>query len=172
MVWQAWRKAMVYQWKDGARFGADAQEVGEEIMSIDYRDARSVLDLARESSGELHTCFEWDDPTAAEEYRLEQARNILRMLVVVETVNTPQGPQEVKFRAFESVRFESTEEKTMVYVPTREALADEILRGQVLGRLRDVIAQAEKTAETYSYLVPRLKATLGHLKLARETVKA
>ena len=58
---------MVYEWKQD-RFGADAQRVGEELESIEYKDAESVVKAARKSRGELHKCFEWDDAVAGDHY--------------------------------------------------------------------------------------------------------
>ena len=43
---------------------------------------QQIVDKARDESTELHKCFEWDDSIAAEKYRCEQARHVIRMLVV------------------------------------------------------------------------------------------
>ena len=45
-----------------------------------------VVDYARNPKSALHSAFEWDDTAAAERYRIDQARNIIRISVeVIET---------------------------------------------------------------------------------------
>ena len=165
---------MVYEWKQD-RFGADAQRVGEELESIEYKDAESVVKVARKSRGELHKCFEWDDAVAGEEYRKEQARLLMRMIVTVAECETPTGRESVRIRAYESVRFQAPDgnaERNMTYIPTREVMRDPELREQVMERLRSTINEAETTAETYAYLVPSFKETRKKLAEARETIRA
>lgn len=148
---------MVYHWKDGAREKADAQKVGEELEGIGYCDADSVVNAARKSKGELHKCFEWDDAVAGHEYRKEQARYVLRMLVTPVDVEAVDGdPPQVMMRVYESVRFvadDGSPEATMAYIPTREALEDPVMREQVRERLRNTIGQAEATARIYGFVV-------------------
>jgi len=40
----------------------------------------AVVDEARPEDSPLHAAFEWDDSIAAEKYRLEQARRLLRQV--------------------------------------------------------------------------------------------
>ena len=71
----------IASWKTGfgSLFRADAQLVSNEIMSIgDTATPAQIVDMARDSSTELHKCFEWNDTVAAEKYRLEQARHQTR----------------------------------------------------------------------------------------------
>jgi hypothetical protein len=42
-----------------------------------------VVDFASDPSTALHAQFEWDDSEAAREYRLHQARNLIRVMVTV-----------------------------------------------------------------------------------------
>src|SRR5947207_42729 len=43
-----------------------------------------VVKFARDPKTDLHSHFTWDDSKAAAEYRLEQARRIIRVAVVIE----------------------------------------------------------------------------------------
>ena len=43
--------------------------------------AQAVVDAAREESSPLHGYFEWEDSKAANEYRLLQARKLIRVVV-------------------------------------------------------------------------------------------
>lgn len=59
-----------------------------------------VLAEAKAKKNPLHKCFEWDDSAAAKKYRLSQARDIIRCIVVnkeIEGVVTP-------VRAFVNIR--------------------------------------------------------------------
>lgn len=87
------------KWKEG--YGiyqrANAQTVAEEIMAIgDDATPQEIVAKARDDSTELHKCFEWDDDLAAEKYRLIQAREIVRHLVIKED-EVPKDRPEVRF---------------------------------------------------------------------------
>lgn len=45
-----------------------------------------VVEAARDPRSPLHSHFEWDDSTAAEKYRIEQARTLIRSVKVEVTV--------------------------------------------------------------------------------------
>ena len=76
--------SIVATWKHGfGLYHADAQIVAEEILSIgDEVRPEQIVEKARDKSTELHKCFEWDDTVAAEKYRLAQAGDIVRKLVI------------------------------------------------------------------------------------------
>jgi hypothetical protein len=46
--------------------------------------AADVVDAARDEDSPLHSHFTWDDSDAAHQYRLEEARRLLRVFVVTE----------------------------------------------------------------------------------------
>lgn len=74
---------MSVQW-GWLKFKADAQKCYDELTS-EYGEeftSEQVLNLARDPGTELHKCFDWDDSTAAEKWRLEQARQVCRSFVV------------------------------------------------------------------------------------------
>lgn len=68
----------------GMRFNADPQKVYEEINSIGEKyTPEDILEKAKNTSTELHKCFEWDDTKAAENWRKQTARVICCSLQVV-----------------------------------------------------------------------------------------
>ena len=75
----------------GTGFRADAGLVYAEIQSIgESYTAKDILELARDETTELHKCFDWDDTTAAEKWRLHTARMICCSLkVVVQSEDKP-----------------------------------------------------------------------------------
>lgn len=63
-------------------FKADAEQCYKEILSLNSVTPKNILEYARKPDSELHKCFCWDDHEAAEKYRLQQARKVIRFLVV------------------------------------------------------------------------------------------
>ncbi|MBX6387319.1 MAG: hypothetical protein IRZ07_30805 [Microbispora sp.] len=154
---------MQYAWKPGFRVGGlDAQVVGERLDAIRERDggimAEAVVDDARPVDSPLHPAFEWDDSVAAEKYRLDQARYLIRAVVI----QRPDVEEPRPVRAFVVVKESDGNE---VYTSTITALSDEELRRQVLERalreldawrrryddlaeLAEVLAAADRALET------------------------
>lgn len=54
--------------------------------------AADVVAAARDEASALHPCFEWDDSEAAEQYRLVQARALLRVYVEVSAPDSSPTP--------------------------------------------------------------------------------
>jgi len=93
----------------------------------------------------LHKSFEWIDSIAADEYRLEQARRLLRSIEVVYK-DTPHIPPT---RGYVTVTEEASNDQPerKVYRTTAEALEDPIARDEVLGNaIRDAISFRRKYA--------------------------
>lgn len=62
---------------------ADIQSKNEEGLLR----AEDVVDTARHPDHELHSYFDWNDTSAAEQWRLTQARQLIRKVLVI-------GPEE------------------------------------------------------------------------------
>lgn len=118
---------MVYQWKEGAHFSLDPELVGRRLERLQRKHgitAAVVVRDAEKPTSPLHDAFEWDDTVAAHQYRLEQARAMIRMLVVADT-----GTDTAPYRAYVVVR----EMKSgPTYMDTQVAFSDEEMRRQVL----------------------------------------
>ena len=70
------------EWKRFAK-GTDPQKVADEIFSIsDTPTASQIVEMARDPEKESHVLFEWNDTLAAQEWRKEQARLVMRNLKV------------------------------------------------------------------------------------------
>lgn len=81
-----------YKWKTPF-CKADANEAGkvcEELERTVGLTAETLVDASRPEGTVLHDEFEWNDTTAAELYRRQQARVILGNLIRVETDSQPQ----------------------------------------------------------------------------------
>lgn len=80
--------------------------VSEELAEIQRQnngllDPQKVVDYARDPETALHSRFEWDDTEAAEKYRLWQARQIIRMELVV--IEEPVTKQTIQIRQYVSL---------------------------------------------------------------------
>jgi hypothetical protein len=123
---------VIYGWRQGSRIGIDAQKAGEAIANLqkgrnDPLEPQQIVDAARAEDSVLHNHFEWDDHAAAEAFRCDQARDLVRSL----TVDISRSNVEQKtVRAFVNVETDTARG----YVSTATAMSSEELRKQVLRR--------------------------------------
>jgi len=78
---------MQYAWRDGARNrGLEIDAVAPVLEKIERKHGVLTPDLvlreAQKKKSPLRKWFEWDDTEAARQYRLEQARELIRSVVV------------------------------------------------------------------------------------------
>lgn len=137
---------MIYRWRNGAHQKIDAQVAGERLEDLrvenDGLTARVVLDDAKSESSPLHEAFEWDDARAADEYRLEQARDLMASVTVVVH---DHDEREQETRAFVVV---TVNETRTVYTSVLVAMGDPSLRAQVIERaVRELGAWQRKYRE-------------------------
>jgi len=135
-----------YAWSPDShvRGRLNPQAVGERLERLRVRHgsltAGIVVADAADADSLLHPAFEWDDPTAAHEFRLEQARRLLRHIFVVDPAISPKP-----HRAFIVVTAEAGD----AYQATRVVLSDAEMRAQVLQRAK---AELDSWRRRYSDL--------------------
>lgn len=140
-------KKAVFKWKEGSKLSGDAQSVGEQLEEIrkangGFLSATDVVRMAsKKRRSELGQIFEWDDTVAAAKHREDQARGILRWIVVVGV--DPQYDKPV--RAF--VRIIQDDES--MYTSTQRAMSEPALREQILVRAKK---EAKEWRERYQDL--------------------
>ncbi len=117
------------------------QRVVDALNALRQDDGRimpeDVVAAARSARSPLHSHFEWDDTAAAQQYRLEQARYLLR--VVVTTV--PHTTTQV--RAFVSLSNETG------YRQTLNVMVNKDFRAQLL---EDAYKDMERFRLKYQHL--------------------
>lgn len=128
---------MVYQFKNASRLShLDANACGEVLSQLDRArrlTPANVVTSARPVDSPLHGGFEWNNDTAAEAYRLDQARYILRSIVMVrEEDDAPTTP----IRAFVTVADDDADTKRpqTIYMGIETALADPVKRDAIVAR--------------------------------------
>ena len=89
--------------------------------------AESVIAYARDPESALHHRFTWDDTAAAHQYRLEQARRLIRCAVVVLPV------ADVQYRAFVSLGSDRVRPGGG-YRITASVLSDDAQRAELLAQ--------------------------------------
>lgn len=101
-----------------------------------------VVESARDEDNPLHSYFEWDDSKAAQRYRLDQARDLIQVVVrVLPNTNTP-------YRVY--VSLQSDRERPMGgYRTTVDVLSDGEMRTEALAM---ALAELEAVKERYGHL--------------------
>lgn len=122
--------------------GVSAQLAGEICESLDAigcLSAQRLVDVSRPTNAPLHDAFEWDDAIAGEEWRKNQARLIIRSIVVV-----PDVQKKEAVRAFFKV-----EQADGNFEALHTILKNEDKRTSLL---RNALAELESFRRKYSML--------------------
>lgn len=138
---------------------ADAQTIGEALSQISdgakgELTPKAVVDAARNKRNPLHHHFEWDDATAAENYRLDQARNLIRIVRVID-----EEAREGTTRAFVSVNAKDG----VSYRPIADVKRSADLQLAVL-------QQADRDLEAFQRRYSELKDICKFVSDAREAI--
>lgn len=101
--------AVIGEWipQSGFKTKADANKVALEMESIGYNNSndefntQEMVDFARNNpNSELHKLFEWNDTVAAEAYRNQQARDVIRFLKITVVDEETQEKEPTLIRYF------------------------------------------------------------------------
>ena len=140
---------MKYEFKGpGAPTTVDASTVVSEIERLKRRDGgvrpRAFWKEQVPEDAPLHDEFTWDDPTAADLYRDEQSRRIIRSVVLVSEPERHEAPLEL--RAYVSIHDPSAGTiHARVYQPTLEVLKSPQDTNAVKARMRrEMLALQER----------------------------
>jgi len=137
---------VIYKASEGAPFGdSAAQKIGEQIKLIEKKFGQVTPDIVVKEASDpghfLHDYFEWDNNVGAENWRKQQARNIINHLIVVREYKGDD--KEVK--AYFSV---TTDDNEKQYVSVEVVLKNEDYRDQIIQEsLREIIYWKEKNRD-------------------------
>ena len=128
---------MIFKY-DGRSYGVPAQKAGERLKEIENRDGsvtpQAVVEDARPEDSLLHPVFEWDDEKAAEAYRIQQAGNFIRCIVVV-----PEKNDVIKEPVKLFVNTNPTDDgqkRAGTYINVRSAMENPVSRSVVLSNAK------------------------------------
>lgn len=153
---------MIYKWGEGTRFSLDAQVVGNHLERIRQRHQDEltpelVVKDARRENSPLHSVFEWNDDAAAHQWRLEQARNLLRKIVFVPDELPDAEPQRY---------YVHLDNGRSYYTSVIAAMSDEEKKQRVL---RTALKELESFERRYRGL-EELAEVFASARKAREAV--
>ena len=164
-----------FSWSDTYRDPGkkvDAQIAGEAIaklarnndLEIDSVTPEMVLKYAAPAASPLHDIFDWNDSTAAHQFRLIQARNMLRSLRIV--VRKLDDPIEKRRFLINVPMASSLEEapKNKAYVPVADAMKSPELRPVVL---RNALQELRAFQRRYAEL-QELADVIAHIDVVLE----
>lgn len=137
---------MTVTWRVAGIYKADAQKVAEEI-GTEKITPEEVLEKARDKNSELNKCFEWNDSVAAEKYRLQQAGNVIRMLVY-----------ESENKDAEPIRYLHLTTETHTYQPTKSFLVQKDEYQSLLKRAKAELETFKRKYHTITELEEVFKA--------------
>lgn len=146
-----------HHWKPNSRIKADPTRAYQAMRALYARHGaikpEHVLEAAGSADSVLHDEFEWDDGEAAREYRLQQARHLLRSAVVV--YRRPDRSLTQPVRAFvklvPSIDDPALDEvsddavQPHVYLPIRRVMEEPDLRArQVRQAYRELVSWRQR----------------------------
>lgn len=149
--------------------GVSADEAMRVVRQIKMRNQRKVTpDMvvaeAADINSPIHPIFEWDDETAAYEYRKYQARNMLGSLIVVRDERTYHHSEQPEIRIMHNV---ATEEGP-VYMEFDDIMADPELTDQMV---ENALLRLNNWVSIYGAYRDMAEATLS-IEEAIERIKA
>lgn len=115
---------------------------------------QSVVDFARDESTELHSKFEWDDTIAGENYRIWQARKVIRALVSI-IPQKDREPYEVQtYVSMSADRYQGEEKRDLIggYRYMVEVLSTPDLRESLVSEALAEFEQWERKYQTITEL--------------------
>lgn len=137
----------------------DPQALGEAFEDI-IRDRgelkpEALVEEARDPAHPAHRHFDWDDEEAAGKWRLQQARQIIRIVSVREAGSGQVAPAFVSIRTDGGVSY--------------RAMSDVIESADLTDRL---LKQAESDLEAFEVRYRRFKDYVGEVRKIRERISA
>jgi hypothetical protein len=123
-----------YSFREGSHLAVKkAAGAGRELARIAGKHggltAERVVDEAKDDNSPLHDFFTWSNKDAAKKYRLEQARHLIRSVVVEYEEPTKAGPMKC-YIAFEKSESDAADDPR--YLSLHTVLTDGELRKRLL----------------------------------------
>ena len=122
-----------YEWKYRVLSGVAAEDVGLELEKISRANGgeltpKMVVTAASPKRSLLHNAFEWDDKIAADAHRIDQAKLLIRNVMIVHETNDGEDHQ---VRGFVSIK---DDDGHAAYHTLATAMSDEEKRMKVLAK--------------------------------------
>lgn len=141
-----------YEWNHGANYRVPADVAAAIFEGIRERDGtltpEAIVAVSQAPDAPLHNEFEWDDQAAATAYRRDQAKGMIRHMVVVH--RHPETSAEIPTRLYVSLnQLTGARQAAGHYAVVHDVLADEGQRQALLEQARHDL---ERWRERYKHL--------------------
>ncbi len=140
------------------------EQAQAELKALESRSGtltpQEVVEAARDEGTALHECFTWDDGEAAERWRLEEARELIR------SVRIEVHYEERTIRTVGYVRDTRREPAQAGYVATmkvRKSSVSDVMRAE-LGAISALIGRAIGIAQAKADALPGMAEALEGIK--------
>lgn len=121
----------------GRSWGVPAQVAGERLKEIEERDGsvtpQAVVEDARPEDSVLHSAFEWNDEKAAEAYRIHQAGQLIRCIVVVPEKKEVKEPVRLFINTSPT---DDGQKRVGTYINVRSAMENPVSRSVILSNAK------------------------------------
>ena len=159
-----------YKYRAGFRPALkDPQIVGDKLQELRDQNngltASIVIEEAKHKTSVLHGAFDWNDTSAAHQWRLHSARHLMRSVEIVST------NAEGDIRNLPAFVFVKTDLGPQ-YETLARVLSDKELRTQVLERAEKEFDQWAKRYEEYEEFLSVIKAFDKTRKILRQEHEA
>ena len=159
--------------RPGARISdAEAKRIAPELFAIEQQlgcvTPEEVLRRAENPRNPLHKHIEWDNSKAADTYRIDQARTVIRSVVYeIEVIGTPSKPVRKFQPVMINVRSSAEDEENPMqsgYVSVTRALSDAGMRVKIL-------EQAAKELDAWKRRYNTLELLTASIRVVTRTVR-
>ena len=120
----------VYGYRVPGLFKTDINIVNKIFNELEEKGEltpEKLVDISRPVNAPLHDEFEWDNTVAAEKWRCEQARQLIKGVVIVHRQTIDEARKDIVERAYVA-----SGERIHRYVTLEHALTNEQWRNQLL----------------------------------------
>jgi len=156
----------MYKYAVDRLYKVPAEAAGKELERIRIKygtlKPKNVVEESKDESSVLHSIFQWDNEKAADAWRIRQAQDLIRNVIV--TVNK----QEVKCNVRAYVNVADSPFNLASYVPIDEALRNEYTRKQLLDDAKhdmESFVAKYRTLDELGGIVSQMELFLGDDKL-------
>ena len=140
-------KKAVHGWRSSARIKLDPEKVATCLKKLGSDvTPKSVLDMARNEKHLMHNYFEWDDTVAAEKYRVDQARYLIRNLTVT-IIRKDKDPTTT--RKYVSLGAGLSDGKESTYKTVEVVLGNTSYRDQAIRKVWNQLLSIKQRYESF-----------------------
>ena len=133
-------QAFEYKYRVNGIIKAPAEVTGKVCKDLIDEDGsvtpERLVEVSKPLDAPLHNEFEWDNTVAAQKYREEQARQIIKNVVIIEVSEETEDPKQVKCWVNSDRAFVATDERLHRYVTIDAALNTDTWKNNLLKAAR------------------------------------